>query len=120
MSNATPAQQTLLTYEWCRTPDAGLPAPDLTLFLDIDPEVAKARGGYGEERYEKEELQARVREVFQRIGADVVRSGGRWISIDAGRGMDEVTNDIWEKVEQYANGTEEPIRSLWPAGQINH
>jgi len=111
MTSATKAQQTL-TYEWCRTPDTGLPAPDLTLFLDICPEAAKARGGYGDERYEKEELQRRVRGVFERIGADVIKSGGKWISIDAGQDMDVVTKEIWREVEYYANGTEDEIRSL--------
>lgn len=53
-----------LPFEWCRTPDIGLPAPDLSLFLDISPEKAKERGGYGEERYEKEEMQRRVRQIF--------------------------------------------------------
>ena len=45
-----------LTYEWCKAPEVGLPAPDLTLFLDVNPEVAMQRGGYGEERYEKQEV----------------------------------------------------------------
>ncbi|PBK81746.1 P-loop containing nucleoside triphosphate hydrolase protein, partial [Armillaria gallica] len=27
-----------LPYDWCRPPDAGLPAPDLVVFLDITPE----------------------------------------------------------------------------------
>ena len=38
----------------------GLPAPDLVLYLDITPEVRAQRGGYGEERYEKEALQQQV------------------------------------------------------------
>ena len=39
----------LLSFEWCKSPEIGLPAPDLVLFLDIMPEKAKERGGYGEE-----------------------------------------------------------------------
>ncbi|KAJ3503781.1 hypothetical protein NLJ89_g8282 [Agrocybe chaxingu] len=42
----------ILPFEWCRSPDVGLPAPDLVLFFDITPEKAKERGGYGEERLE--------------------------------------------------------------------
>uniref|UniRef100_D8Q2T3 dTMP kinase n=1 Tax=Schizophyllum commune (strain H4-8 / FGSC 9210) TaxID=578458 RepID=D8Q2T3_SCHCM len=53
----------LLPYAWCRAPDIGLPAPDVTLFFDIAPEAARARGGYGEERYEREDVQRRVMEV---------------------------------------------------------
>ncbi|KDQ19063.1 hypothetical protein BOTBODRAFT_83164, partial [Botryobasidium botryosum FD-172 SS1] len=53
----------LLPYEWCAAPDTHLPVPDLTLFFDIPPALAEARGGYGAERYERAEMQARVRTV---------------------------------------------------------
>jgi len=104
-----------LTYEWCRAPDAGLPAPDLTLFLDISPEAAQLRGGYGEERYEKEELQQKVRQVFATIAEDVRRSGGRWVTIDAGRDRDEVRGDIWDYVKDLSGGLEQLLLGrLWP------
>ena len=44
--------------------DRGLPAPDVTFFLDMGPDASAAArrgGGYGEELYEKEELQRKVR-----------------------------------------------------------
>lgn len=44
-----------------QAPDRGLPAPDLVLYLDIPLEVAEQRGGYGQERYEKREMQQQVR-----------------------------------------------------------
>lgn len=40
---------------------SGLPAPDVVIYLSVTPEVAEQRGGYGEERYEKKEMQAKVR-----------------------------------------------------------
>ena len=58
-----------LSMDWCKAPDRGLPKPDLVLFLDVSAEVAKTRGGYGEERYEKEEFQARVRKAFETLRA---------------------------------------------------
>ncbi|EAU90004.2 thymidylate kinase [Coprinopsis cinerea okayama7 len=61
-----------LPFEWCRAPDIGLPAPDLVLFLDIAPEQAKQRGGYGEER---------------------------WRVIDAGRDVESVAADLWNAEE---------------------
>jgi len=68
-----------LTYEWCRAPDVSLPAPDLTIFLDISPEqAAKEREGYGEERYEKPEMQTRAREVFRMIGKEMGTQG--WVT----------------------------------------
>ena len=42
----------------------GLPRPDLVLFLDLDENQARARGGWGGEAYEKAEMQRRVRELF--------------------------------------------------------
>ena len=49
-----------LDAAWCRGPDAGLPAPDVTLFMALPPEAAAARGGYGGERYEDAAFQERV------------------------------------------------------------
>ncbi|PWN50915.1 hypothetical protein IE53DRAFT_73942 [Violaceomyces palustris] len=87
-----------LDYEWCRNPDIGLPLPDLTVFLDLDAEAAAARGGYGEERYEKLEFQARVRQAFHLVAQDVSRHGGQWSTVDAGASLDRVTEEIMEKV----------------------
>ncbi|KAL4066092.1 thymidylate kinase-domain-containing protein [Scleroderma yunnanense] len=103
-----------LSYEWCRMPDVGLPAPDLTLFLNIEPEIARARGGYGEERYEREEVQRGVRAVFERIGEEMKRDGpGKWVEIDAGREKDQVARDIWHAVELFAQGVDTPTARLW-------
>jgi len=108
-----------LTYEWCRSPEIGLPAPDLTVFLDIDPEKARERGGYGEERYEKEEMQRRVRVVFDRIGKEMGSGAGeaeldeRWVKVDAGHEKDIVEGVIWELVKPLMNGVEKPMMRLW-------
>lgn len=53
-----------LSLEWAKSPDIGLPKPDLVVFLDLEPEEAERRGGWGEEKYEKKEIQLRVRELF--------------------------------------------------------
>ncbi|VBB74972.1 Putative thymidylate kinase [Podospora comata] len=54
----------LLPLSWARSPEVGLPRPDLVLFLDLDELEAKKRGGWGGEVYEKAEMQRRVRELF--------------------------------------------------------
>jgi dTMP kinase len=101
-----------LTYEWCRASDVSLPAPDLTIFLDISPEqAAEKREGYGEERYEKLDMQARVREVFGRIGKEMGTE--KWVTIDAGRTREEVEEDIWGKASVLAEGLDEPVSGLW-------
>ena len=49
-----------LDRAWCMAPDTGLPAPDAVFFLSLSVEQAAARGGYGEERYERADFQARA------------------------------------------------------------
>jgi dTMP kinase len=34
-----------LSIDWCKAPDAGLPAPDAVIFLDLSPQVSETRGG---------------------------------------------------------------------------
>ena len=94
---------------WCRAPDVGLPAPDLTLFLDLAPEVAAARVGYGEERYEKEALQARVRMIFNELGSET----RGWVTIDAGKDRETVAHEILKHVEPLVQGIDAPIGELW-------
>ncbi|KAF9225790.1 thymidylate kinase [Gyrodon lividus] len=103
-----------LAYEWCRAPDVGLPAPDLTLFLNVDPEAAMLRGGYGEERYETREVQRKVREIFERIGREMSEgASGKWVMVDAGQDRDKVTDDIWEAVGPVLRSADTPVTRLW-------
>ena len=84
---------------WCRQPEVGLPRPDVCLFLEVSAEVAEQRGGYGRERYEKREMQERVRDLFEEMrqhpdeAADMVR-------IDASKTAEEVQEEIWKMVQR--------------------
>ncbi|KAL6308297.1 thymidylate kinase [Sparassis latifolia] len=102
-----------LSYEWCRASDVYLPAPDATLFLNVSPAAAAARGGYGKERYETEDVQAQVCAVFDRIGAEVKEAEGTWITVDADASTEEVAQAVWEFVKPFSYGTELPLRRLW-------
>jgi dTMP kinase len=87
-----------MTLEWCRQPDVGLPRPDLCVFFDISAEDAAKRGGYGTEKYEKKEMQDRVRGMFEVLmqrkeGEDLVR-------IDAGSSLEEVQKRVREEVDR--------------------
>lgn len=57
-----------LDKAWSRSPEVGLPKPDIVLFFDVDPLVAAARRGYGDEAFEKTDFQTRVygrmKEIF--------------------------------------------------------
>jgi dTMP kinase len=98
-----------LPLAWCKAPDVSLPSPDLALFLDLAPEQAAARGGYGAERYEKEALQARVRALFKSMGNETCG----WVTIDAGKNREDVARDIWRNVEPIMQGIDAPIQRLW-------
>ncbi|EOA84288.1 uncharacterized protein SETTUDRAFT_42927 [Exserohilum turcica Et28A] len=81
-------QNPSLSLEWCRKPDVGLPRPDLCLFLDISAEDAAKRGGFGTEKYEKKDMQDRVRALFETLMQK--KEGEDFVRIDAGGSMDEV------------------------------
>ena len=76
----------------------GLPRPDAVVFLSLSSEIAAQRGGYGEERYEKEEIQRKVRDIFTKMQDDP-RDAGDWHVVDAGADVEEVSRRVWEVVE---------------------
>jgi dTMP kinase len=87
-----------LSLEWAKTPDVGLPRPDTVVFLDLEPEEAETRGGYGDEKYEKKEMQQRVRELF----LDLLRVEGDEAGmkvVSAGASVEVVGNRIYESIE---------------------
>lgn len=68
------------------------------IFLSLSGDVAALRGGYGEERYEKEEMQNKVREVFKRLQEDP-RDAKDWSIVDASGDVEQVSLRIWNVVE---------------------
>jgi dTMP kinase len=81
-----------LSLEWAWYPEIGLPKPDLVYFLDISSAAAAERGGYGEERYETEKMQKRVRSLFTDLFARLADLNVQMI--DAGERMEEVANNV--------------------------
>jgi len=106
---------------WCAAPDAGLPQPDKVLFLTIPAKRAQARGGFGEERYERSEFQERVLAAFGVIragfgaGTRVDGSAGIWDDVDAVGTIDEVADRVMAAARpalaEAAAGA--PLRRLW-------
>ena len=84
-----------LDFEWCRSPDVGLPQPDIVLYMKVSAEVARLRGGYGEERYEREEFQRKVGEWFMRLSET---EGSRWKVIDADRDINTISAEVFAAV----------------------
>ena len=77
----------------------GLPKPDLIIFLDIDSKTAMDRGGFGNERYEREQVQQRVRQLFHDVIA--MEEKGEKVStiIDAAQNVEEVSTAVQQAAE---------------------
>ena len=91
--------------------------PTRTLFLDILPEKARERGGYGKEHYETAKTQQRVGEIFQHIGSKMNAINefglGRWVTINANHKRDTVAQALREHMEPFVNGIDQLMQKLW-------
>ncbi len=81
-----------LSLEWAWQPEVGLPRPDLLLFLSISSMEAAKRGGYGEERYETDPMQSRVRHLFEVLLS--MNHGHNIHVVDAGFSIDQVAEKV--------------------------
>ena len=101
-----------LSLHWAWAPEIGLPKPDITVFLHISPQDAAKRGGFGAERYETTRMQSRVRELFGELFSKL--RGGTARTVDAGRSLEEVANDVYQPVMKCIEGlgTAGPLERL--------
>lgn len=97
-----------MDLDWCKKPEIGLPAPDCVIFLDIDVEATKGRGGFGQERYEKTDMQKKVRKHFKSLETS------SWHVLDATKTIEELSKEIAsvanKSIESVAG---KPIQRLW-------
>jgi dTMP kinase len=71
-----------------------LPQPDLTILLDIPPDVSARRKTADRDKYERDlPLLSRVRESYLRLA-----SNGRWLRLDADRDRAAVAEDVFSAV----------------------
>ncbi len=82
-----------LDYEWCWAPERGLPAPDVVIYLDLPADEAKTRNGYGEERYEVAEFQAKVRTAFKPLSS-------QWKILRADQSKEDLHREIVKLVTE--------------------
>ena len=79
---------------WLAEIQTFLPAPDVTILLDIPPEASARRKSQDRDKYERDlSLLARVRESYVKQSA-----GAGWVRIDADRDRDAVAADVWAAV----------------------
>ena len=89
-----------LDPRWLEEIQRGLPTPDLTILLDITPDVSAQRKTGDRDRYERDfALLARVRESYRRLaGQDA------WTVLDASRPRDLVAGDVQSACERLLAG----------------
>jgi dTMP kinase len=85
-----------LAAAWLVSIQQYLPQPDVTILLDIPPEVSAGRKRDGRDRYEQDlALLARVRDSYLRQAA-----APGWVRVDAGRDRDAVAAGVWAAVSR--------------------
>lgn len=99
-----------LDIGWCKAPEIGLLAPDLVVYLDISPEKAAERGGYGDERYEQLEFQKKV------AGSYLALRDSSWKVIDATLSIEDIEKELREVVLDCMMTCHKgkPLSHLWP------
>lgn len=98
-------------YSWLYSPDKGLPKPDLTLFLTIDLDELSKRKGWGDERYEQESFQKKVKKCF----LDILPKDPSVELVEVDKLLiEEVTQKLWGVIEAkgMAQETSEPLQKL--------
>jgi dTMP kinase len=84
-----------LDTAWLREIQKYLPAPALTILLDIAPETAAGRKTANRDKYERDlALLSRVRQSYQRQSTDE-----RWLRLNGERPRDAVSSDVVSAVE---------------------
>ncbi|GMH30959.1 hypothetical protein Nepgr_032802 [Nepenthes gracilis] len=98
-----------LNIEWCKAPEIGLLAPDLVFYLDLPPEKAAERGGYGGERYEHLDFQRKVAEKYHLLRDD------SWKIIDACLPIEDVQKQLRDLALDCITTCQsgKPISQLW-------
>ena len=76
-----------LDLEWCKSTDAGLPAPDALVYLQMPVEDTLKRDGFGGERYEKIEFQKEVKRNYEKL------SSPSWNYLDASKSIEELQEE---------------------------
>ena len=79
---------------WLEEIQQFLPAADLTIFLDIEPETAAGRKAHDRDKYERDlALLRRVSESYRRQAARP-----NWVCVNGERSKDEIAEDVFNAV----------------------
>jgi len=78
------------------------PAPEVTIFLDIDPEIAieRMKGRETVEIYEYKEFQEKVRTQYKELIKRYRGNGARVEILDASKSVNELSDQVWSIISQ--------------------
>lgn len=97
-----------MNLEWCKQSDVGLPKPDLVLYLELPPGTNTSRSGFGDERYENEEFQKKVKHVYSSLKDD------SWKVVNADQNIQDVHLEIKNHAKQaIENISMSSCQKLW-------
>ena len=86
-----------LNADWCKTPEKGLPRPDLIIYLKPEKmEDVVGREGFGEEMYEKADFQRKVKEAYEN---HIIEKN--WKIVNASQNIEDVSNEIRRIISEH-------------------
>lgn len=82
-----------LSMDWCSGTEKGLPKPDLIIYLELPKAIRSTRSGFGEERYENEELQELIRCEYEKMMNKICPE--LWLRVDVeNKSPDQVLEEL--------------------------
>jgi dTMP kinase len=81
-----------LDYEWCCSVEKGLPTPDLTILMQLDPKVAASRADYGKDLHDTVEFQNLVDSAYRHL---FNTSCAYTVTVDASLAIDNISLEIF-------------------------
>lgn len=94
--------------DWCKSPDRGLPIPDLVIYLKLRPEEASKRGSYGSERYETIEFQEKVSSAYELL------KDSSWRIVDASQSLEQIQSQVRELADSVVSNSVGVLKQgLW-------
>lgn len=87
--------------DWIATSNSistSLMLPDLTVYLDVSPEVALERLASGRTTTDRFEVDERLRAARARYAEAIERADEVVVTIDADRSSDELADEVWREV----------------------
>ena len=71
------------------------PDPHLTIYLRLPVEQASARAGFGQERFDRQDFQAKVVSTLDRLA-----DSSSWMTVDASLPVEQIAILIWNRVSE--------------------